>query len=80
MIMEDRVEELIRDTLTLEFDLPLRRRIVPEARCETCGVENELNLDIYGNPNGYKSHQVGTCIQHLRERLDRLEAESKASA
>lgn len=76
-MMEERVEELILDVLQVHCELPVRRRTVSEKQCEMCGVENEQNFDCYGKPNSYRSHQVGTCLQNLRGRLDRLEAERK---
>jgi hypothetical protein len=76
--MEERVEEIVVDVLNLSYDLPRpRSRTTIAPLCETCGARHEQNLDIYGQPNGYRAHQLGTCLTNMRDTIvmlrDRIE-------
>lgn len=71
--MEERVEEIVQDVLSISYELPRPRPgTTPSATCETCGAEHDQNLDIYRQPNGYRTHQLGTCIENMRDTIAML--------
>jgi hypothetical protein len=74
MSIESDILEAVQDMLATDYGLRTRYRNSPDERCSICGVKNEPRQDYLGNPNGYTTHQVGECIENLRERIDRLES------
>lgn len=59
----------------MEYGIPKREGITPDTRCKMCGDFNEPNMDYQGNSNGFTQHDVGYCLNHLRWRIEQLEAE-----
>lgn len=78
MTLEKQIEQMVHDILYLKYQVPLRCRIVEQESCEMCGAPYELNRDWKGAPNGYKTHQVGTCIRNLKKRIQELESDLDA--
>lgn len=76
MTLASEVEEIVLDTLRDRFGLYLPDRFSCEERCG-CGLSHEQNRDIYGKPNGYKTHDLATCLTHLRDRIIQLEGRLK---
>lgn len=77
MDIETHMIEAVQDMLAADYGLTRRPRIVQEDCCTTCGAEHEQNLDYLGDPNGYKTHKIGVCIDNLRARIDQLEVAMK---
>ena len=73
MDIETHIIETVQDMLATDYGLSRRPRIVQEDACTTCGVKHEKHLDYLGDPNGYKTHNVGVCIENLRARIDRFQ-------
>lgn len=72
MELERRVCEIVEELLAGRYGLPLRRALTPESHCDMCGHWLEQNVDIYGAPNGYKTHSVGDCIKNLKDQIATL--------
>lgn len=71
--LEERVEEIVIDVLSLRYDLPRPRgKTTSNSTCDTCGTEHEQNFDYRGEPNGYRTHQLGTCIETMRGEIEAL--------
>jgi hypothetical protein len=70
MTLETQIEQIVADVLG-RSGFPERRTLTNDPDCQTCGRLLEQNRDCYGQPNGYRMHDYGACLQHLREVAER---------
>lgn len=73
MSIDAEVLDIVHDELRDEYGIPLRCKTTVARHCDMCGYMHESYDDIYGQHNGYRTHNVGQCIENLKERIVLLE-------
>lgn len=70
--IEEQVKTIVH-TVLHKLGIGERTVLTQHQACTVCDGALEDNPDIYGRPNGYRSHQPGDCLKALSERVMRLE-------
>ena len=76
--LERHVTDLVLDILNNRFGIREPPNLVKEPLCSMCGAPLTMNLDIYGNENGFYTHSWETCIENFKYRFEKLEKKMEA--